>query len=160
MLLLGLKWVANKLAELGMLPSSVVQALGLSTNNDTSKAECCNNPNGTPTTNAPSKVVEIESAEQWKALTDKKEWILVKFTATWCKPCKAIAPKFAELSTQYQAHFCEIDVDDLDEIASNYKVAMMPTFVWLLGPAEMGRMTGSNQGQLEQLVDKHLSKRP
>ena len=77
----------------------------------------------------------------------------------WCKPCKTIAPKFSELSTLYQAHFCQVDVDDLDNIASKFRIAMMPTFIWLSGDMEMGRMTGSNEGQLETLVAKHLSKR-
>lgn len=48
---------------------------------------------------------------------DTKPWIiaLLLCSATWCKPCKAIAPFFEELSNKYcAATFVSVDVDDLD----------------------------------------------
>lgn len=75
MVLLGLKWIVTKLAYVGLLPSSVVQWLGLSQREQTN-VDCCSE------TNAPTKVMEITSEEQWNELMAKKEMILVKFTAT------------------------------------------------------------------------------
>lgn len=79
---------------------------------------------------------------------------------TWCKPCKEISPFYHKLATDYNATFVELDVDDMDEIASDMKVAMMPTFVVLRGKEKIASSTGAHQGSLETLIRQHVPRRP
>jgi hypothetical protein len=73
----------------------------------------------------------------------------------------------------YAAHFLEIDVDDLDQIASKYKVAIMPTFC-IVTPVAVGAtnadaaagaemrvdtLTGSNEERLRHFMETSLTKR-
>lgn len=61
--------------------------------------------------------------------TDKL--IVVDFFATWCGPCKVIAPKLVEHSNspQYEDKtvFLKVDVDNVPELAQEYGVRAMPT---------------------------------
>ena len=54
---------------------------------------------------------------------------LVDFWATWCGPCKMIAPIIEELAEEYAdtVKVCKINVDDEPELAIKYKVSSIPT---------------------------------
>ena len=85
--------------------------------------------------------------------------IIIKMGAEWCKPCKEIQPFFHEIGAKYantgdkKIAFTTVDVDELDEIASKYNVAMMPTFVAIRNGVDVfDTMSGSNEGRLETFV--------
>lgn len=76
-----------------------------------------------------------------------------------CKPCHKIQPFYEQFSSQYAstgAAFLTIDVDDYDDIATKYKVAMMPTFIVVQGDAVLGTYAGSNEHQLQEFLKEHL----
>ena len=53
-----------------------------------------------------------------------------RFTATWCGPCKVLAPVFTELESEIQGvSFETIDVDVNREEVMNYMVTSVPTVV-------------------------------
>ena len=53
---------------------------------------------------------------------------VVDFNATWCGPCKMLAPVLEELSAEMEgkASFYAMDVDDNPEIASQYNISSIP----------------------------------
>jgi thiol-disulfide isomerase/thioredoxin len=165
-LLLALKWLAAKLASYGLLPDSVVKALGVAASSSKEKSECCDGTNGSttkyikapPVLSASTQVKVVDNEGIVDAFLKQNETVVLKFTATWCMPCKAIAPTYAELASQYAAHFLEVDVDEYDELAAQYKIAVMPTFCIVTGET-VETMTGSNPANLTTFVDRHLSKR-
>lgn len=55
--------------------------------------------------------------------------ILVDFFATWCGPCKMLAPVLEELSVAYQGRveIVKVDVDELGDVASRYGIMSIPT---------------------------------
>ncbi|KAF7303316.1 Thioredoxin domain-containing protein [Mycena kentingensis (nom. inval.)] len=62
---------------------------------------------------------------------------VIDFHATWCGPCKMMAPTFEKLSKEYkQAAFYKIDTDAVPEAAQHYNVTAMPTFVFIKGKDE------------------------
>lgn len=75
---------------------------------------------------------------------------MVDCFATWCGPCKAVAPKVAELSEKYpQAKFYQIDVDKLASTAAEIGVRAMPTFFLFKGGQQQSTVVGANVGALE-----------
>ena len=56
--------------------------------------------------------------------------VLVDFFATWCGPCKMVAPIIEEIAAEREdIKVCKIDVDQEHELAIRYKVASIPTLM-------------------------------
>jgi thioredoxin 1 len=58
--------------------------------------------------------------------------VVIDFHATWCGPCKVIAPKVEEMSKAMDnVVFLKVDVDENEEAAKEYNVSAMPTFIFI-----------------------------
>ena len=56
--------------------------------------------------------------------------VVIDFFATWCGPCKMIAPKIEEWASEMDnVVFVKIDVDENEEAAQEYNISAMPTFI-------------------------------
>ncbi|GFN20223.1 thioredoxin family protein [Aspergillus tubingensis] len=84
-----------------------------------------------------------------KAINSKKK-VAVLFFATWAGPCINIRPAFEKLSDEYRSiEFYDVDVDDLDQLADDWGVAVFPTFFFFKDGAHLNDFTfrgGSPQG--------------
>lgn len=83
---------------------------------------------------------------------------LLTFWATWCEPCKAIAPVLDELSGEYASkRIVKIDVDQNPNLATQYGIRSIPTlFVFKNGEKVDATMGMQPKAQLAALLDKHL----
>ena len=178
--LLGVRWAFAKLYLYGLLPNFVADMMNLKRmqqqpDNKLSSLSCCNVVNGAAKgenaekppcgdnagSSSPSVVVkELESEKEFDDLLKKNEKVVVKFTATWCKPCQKIQPfyqkKCSETYPEYD--FLTVDVDDFETIAGKYSVAMMPTFIIVQGTTSvMGTYRGSSEPELDAFLKEHLS---
>jgi thioredoxin 1 len=79
---------------------------------------------------------------------------ILYFTADWCNPCKKTRPIVEELNReQIMAKFFIIDVDAEIEMAQDFEVRSIPTFVLIKDNAEIYRVTGAQtRQQLEELI--------
>jgi len=57
--------------------------------------------------------------------------VLVDFWATWCGPCRMIAPAVKQMSEKYEGKLSvvKVDVDQSSDLASQYNVASIPTLL-------------------------------
>lgn len=57
--------------------------------------------------------------------------VLVDFWATWCGPCRMVAPSIEQLSDEVSASakVAKVDIDECKAIAEKYNVASIPTFI-------------------------------
>lgn len=55
--------------------------------------------------------------------------VLYQFTATWCAPCKMMAPIVEEVIRGLNVELFKLDIEDNDEMVKRYKVRSVPTFL-------------------------------
>ena len=105
-----------------------------------------------------SKPIHIESTKQFdEALEGAEEkLVVIDFFATWCGPCRMIAPVIEELAKNNEdVVFLKVDVDELEDLAIRYKVRAMPTFLFLKKGEKVGDLIGANKKKLGDLVAEY-----
>ncbi|OAA60394.1 37S ribosomal protein rsm22 [Niveomyces insectorum RCEF 264] len=100
----------------------------------------------------------ISSAAQWRQILSSSSIVVTDFYADWCGPCKMIAPTFESLATKYakpnRITFAKIDVDRQTEVAQQYGVRAMPTFLVLRNGSVIDTIQGANPPALTAAVEK------
>lgn len=80
---------------------------------------------------------------------------LIKFGASWCGPCRAMAPILEELQDKIDIN--EVDIDEVDPIVlTNYKIRNIPVLILLKDNKEVWRHVGSiSKSNLEKEIEKY-----
>ena len=84
---------------------------------------------------------------------------LMDFYADWCGPCKLMAPIFAELEKEYEGkvEFKKVDVEANGDVAVEYGIQSIPTFVIVKDKKEASRKIGGMPKEvLKDWIDSNL----
>ncbi|XP_069128559.1 thioredoxin-like [Argopecten irradians] len=97
---------------------------------------------------------EINSMEEFqKILQDAgNKLVVVDFKATWCGPCNAIGPAFKKMESCEEMRnviFCEVDVDEVSEVAEEYEVTAMPAFMFFMNGEKIKEVLGANKDKIK-----------
>lgn len=103
--------------------------------------------------------VAVQDSTFKNEVLDSKTPVLVDFWATWCAPCRAIAPSLEELATQYkgQVKIAKVDVDENQQIAQQFGIRSIPTLLVFKGGKVVEQLVGAvPKAKLEDSLKKHL----
>ncbi|KAI7822067.1 thioredoxin-like protein, partial [Gamsiella multidivaricata] len=79
--------------------------------------------------------------------------VVVDFFATWCGPCKTLAPILEGLERKHTSTiFAKIDVDQAQDCAKQYGVSAMPTILFFKNRSEVSRVVGADVGKIQALI--------
>nr|QFQ66337.1 redoxin [Phanerochaete pseudomagnoliae]QFQ66358.1 thioredoxin [Xylaria sp.] len=107
-----------------------------------------------------SGVTAFHSSARWQlhfnSLKDSSQLLVIDFAASWCGPCKLMEPAVHTMADKFtDVQFAKIDVDELPDVAQEFRVQAMPTFVLVKKGKEVDRIVGAKKDELENKIQKH-----
>lgn len=81
--------------------------------------------------------------------------VVVDFFATWCGPCKMVAPLLEKLEPKFESiKFLKIDIEEVPEIASEYQVSAVPTFLYFKDGKVVNVVRGAAPAKIQQGLEE------
>ena len=82
--------------------------------------------------------------QSFEAAMSEGKLMMVDFWASWCGPCRMIAPVVEDIAKQYEgkALIAKVNVDEEQELAIRYGVMSIPTVIFFKNGQEIGRKVG------------------
>lgn len=97
--------------------------------------------------------------ENFAALINADERLcLLVFHASWCSPCKALAPTLEEVARSYgdAMQLARIDIDHATELAGRFAVRSVPTLILFRGSKEIRRIDDRTRTRISVAIDEAL----
>lgn len=92
------------------------------------------------------------TTENFETLRNGELPLVVDFWATWCGPCRALAPTISELAEEYDGKVVvgKCDVEENDEIAGEFGIRSIPTLLFFKGGQLVEKFVGAaNKAKLQ-----------
>ncbi len=91
------------------------------------------------------EVVLYLNEENFDEVIKKNEKVVVDFWASWCMPCRMVAPIFENLAKKYkdQIIFAKVNVDENPNIASKFGIMSIPNFIIFKNGEKVGEIVGA-----------------
>ncbi|QSQ27809.1 thioredoxin [Pyxidicoccus parkwayensis] len=108
---------------------------------------------------AGDNVTSVGDGDFTKQVLESQQPVLVDFWATWCAPCRAIAPHIDSLATQYQGQvkFTKLNIDDNQDTPQQYGIRSIPTLLIFKGGQVVEQIVGAvPKARIEAALQKAL----
>ncbi|KAJ4855542.1 PITH domain-containing protein [Trichoderma sp. SZMC 28015] len=106
-------------------------------------------------------LVHVTSKAQFDDLLSSSRIVVADFYADWCAPCKQIAPLYASLAEQISRPnlltFVKIDNDANQDLAQEYGITALPTFLLFRSGKVIHKVQGANPTELRAVIEKLAS---
>ncbi|CAI9775319.1 unnamed protein product [Fraxinus pennsylvanica] len=106
------------------------------------------------------RVIAYHSSSKWKIHFEGSKLtsnlMVIDFTASWCGPCRYMEPAMNEFAAKYtDVEFIKIDIDELEDVAQEFAVHVLPTFLLIKKGKEVDKLVGANKEELRKKIEKH-----
>lgn len=105
-----------------------------------------------------SRVEEVTSFEEFNAKIRGSPLVVLDCFATWCGPCKRVAPDFDQMSIEYpKVKFLKADIDKVPDVASFVGANSVPLFVFYLRGQRVNAVSGAKPAEIRKLLDQYAA---
>ena len=103
-------------------------------------------------------VTDVTSENYEEEVVNSEKPVVIDMWASWCGPCRAIAPTFKELADEMQdVKFVKIDVDSNSDLAQKFGVSSIPAFVVLKkGDVVSFSVGAQSKANMKTFIEKAL----
>jgi len=103
------------------------------------------------------KVNHVHSAAEYNQLKNTNDLVIVDISATWCGPCKKIAPYFEELARNHHSVvFVHVDLDQFKRTLTDLSgISSVPTFLFFKNKKLVTEVKGANSQNLLQALNRY-----
>ena len=101
-------------------------------------------------------VINLNGNNFEEEVMNSNKTVLIDFWASWCGPCKMVAPVVNELADELadSVKVCKINIDEEQNLAVKYNVMSIPTFVVIKNGKETGRSIGvQDKSELMNIIN-------
>lgn len=85
----------------------------------------------------------LNNKNEFEQIISSNELVVIDFFATWCGPCKMLSPVIENVeSLIHNVKFIKVDIDQFNDLASQYKIQSVPTLVFLKNGQEVMKSIG------------------
>ena len=105
------------------------------------------------------EVIQLQASDFRREVLEAEGPVLVDFTATWCAPCRAIAPAVEALASEYKGRVkvAKLDVDDNQATAQELGIRSVPTLLFFKQGKVVGQLVGAvPRARLESALQQVL----
>lgn len=102
-------------------------------------------------------IFNVQDTKDFEAkVLNSKDIVVVDFYATWCGPCRLLAPKLeTRIGKEKNVHLAKIDVDNVEELAAKYQVSTIPHVVGFKNGKALDKFVGNKDNDI---IDEFIKK--
>jgi thioredoxin 1 len=110
-----------------------------------------------------SAVIEASGRDFESTLASQRQPVLVDFSASWCGPCKMMAPALESFAERRRGDLAvvKVDIDEAPDVAAKYGIRSVPTLMLVKDGRTLAQRPGMmSEPQLAAFVDRNLPPAP
>ena len=103
-------------------------------------------------------ILNISNNNEYQNILKNNTYVVIIFSASFCKPCKEIYPYMLDLSEKYNnIQFIKVDIQNNEDIIDIDNIVNIPHFKFVKNNSELFSFSGANKPLIIETIDKLLN---